>query len=80
VQAFIRPAEKQPEAKAVVDDGKITEEPETESGGGQLAQSSGDARWHQMSPPERFEDSDLSLDYRRIGYLIRCLFASKEPV
>jgi hypothetical protein len=39
VQAFVRPEEKQPEANAIVDDGKITKEPETESGGDQLIQS-----------------------------------------
>ena len=60
MQASVRPAVKHPEAKLVVDDGKVTEEPEAKSSDDQLAQSSGDARWHQMSPPEKFEDSDLS--------------------
>jgi hypothetical protein len=35
--------------KAVVDDGKITEKPETKSGGDQLAQSRLDIGWFQKS-------------------------------
>ena len=47
---MVRPAKNTlPEAKAVVDDGKVTEKPETRSAGEQLAQSRLDIGWFQES-------------------------------